>query len=63
MSITLDRIIQGDCIEHLQKLDAGCVDLVFADPPFNIGYEYDEYDDRRSCKDYLDWSRRWLREV
>jgi len=42
----LGRINQGDCVEGMQQLPDGCVDLVFADPPFNIGYEYDKYDDR-----------------
>lgn len=63
MKNKLDRIIQGDCIRHLQKLDAGSVDLVFADPPFNIGYEYDEYDDRRTSEDYLNWSGQWISEI
>ena len=58
-----DRIHQGDCLELLGRLPDGSVDLAFADPPFNIGYEYDAYDDRRSAGDYLDWSRRWLGEV
>jgi len=56
----LDRIIQGDCIKKLEGIDAGSVNLAFADPPFNIGYDYDEYDDKRSCDDYLNWSRRWI---
>ena len=59
----LGRIVQGDCIKKLKGLDAGSVNLVFADPPFNIGYDYDEYDDKRSCEDYLDWSGRWITEV
>ncbi|UCE58601.1 MAG: site-specific DNA-methyltransferase [Phycisphaerales bacterium] len=59
----LDRIIQGDCVKQLDKLDPGSVDLVFADPPFNIGYEYDEYDDRKSADDYIDWSKRWIEGV
>jgi len=63
MAIKLDRIIHGDCITELDKLDAGCVDLAFADPPFNIGYDYDEYDDKRSSEDYLDWSKRWMSAV
>ena len=63
MASEYNRIIQGDCIEKLAKLDASSVDLAFADPPFNIGYEYDEYDDKRSCEDYLDWSRRWISGV
>ncbi len=57
------RIIHGDCIKELAKLEAGSVDLAFADPPFNIGYDYDEYHDKRSCTDYLEWSRRWITGV
>jgi len=63
VTLKLDSIIQGDCIKTMQSFSAGCVDLVFADPPFNIGYKYDEYDDRRSCDEYLDWSKRWIGEV
>jgi len=40
-----------------------CFDLVFADPPFNIGYAYDEYDDKVSPEMYLAWSRIWMRRV
>jgi site-specific DNA-methyltransferase (adenine-specific) len=47
----------------MQRIDNGSVDLVFADPPFNIGYEYDEYDDRQEDEAYLDWSRKWIGEV
>jgi len=50
----------GDCIERLNRLPAGSVDLVFADPPFNIGYEYDVYHDKRSDADYLAWTEKWL---
>ncbi len=63
MTTKLGRIVQGDCIKKLKRIDAGSVDLVFADPPFNIGYSYDEYDDKRSCKDYLDWSGEWMSGV
>jgi len=58
-----DRLILGDCVEGLKSLEAGSVDLAFADPPFNIGYKYDVYDDRRAAEDYLDWTRAWTREV
>ena len=34
-------IYHGDCIERLNAEPAGWVDMVFADPPFNIGYDYD----------------------
>jgi site-specific DNA-methyltransferase (adenine-specific) len=59
----LDRLHQGDCLEGLAGLPDGCIDLAFADPPFNIGYDYDIYEDRRACEEYLDWSRRWIGAV
>ena len=59
----LNTIHQGDCIAGMRTLPAGFVDLAFADPPFNIGYEYDVYDDRKQSQDYLNWSRRWMGEV
>ncbi|HUN81450.1 MAG TPA: site-specific DNA-methyltransferase [Phycisphaerae bacterium] len=52
-----------DCLKGLAELSAGAVDLAFADPPFNIGYDYDEYDDRKEAEAYLDWSRRWMAGV
>src|ERR1700730_3755293 len=52
-------INQGDCIKELAKIDASSVDLAFADPPFNIGYDYDVYDDRQAANHYLDWTRSW----
>jgi site-specific DNA-methyltransferase (adenine-specific) len=52
-------LIQGDCINGMEQLEAGSVHLVFADPPFNIGYDYDVYHDKKSTQTYLDWSERW----
>ena len=58
-----DRIHQGDCLQLLAELPPACIDLAFADPPFNIGYEYDRYDDRRAREDYLTWAEKWLAAV
>lgn len=63
MSIRLDRVHNLDCLKGLAKLDEGIVDLAFADPPFNIGYEYDEYDDRKKADHYLEWSKQWMAGV
>src|SRR5262249_43124439 len=59
----MNQILTGDCLAHLNKLPPHCVDLAFADPPFNIGYDYDVYHDRRSRADYLAWTDRWLSAV
>jgi site-specific DNA-methyltransferase (adenine-specific) len=63
MGIELDRVYNRDCVEGMKGLEAGSVDLAFADPPFNIGYKYDVYEDRRAAEEYLEWTRSWGREV
>ena len=63
MTLATGTIHQGDCVSLLDDLEPGSVDLAFADPPFNIGYDYDQYDDSRSCHDYLDWSKQWMTGV
>jgi site-specific DNA-methyltransferase (adenine-specific) len=52
-----------DCLEGFRTIADGQIDLVFADPPFNIGYDYDVYDDQRAANEYLDWCGRWIGEV
>ncbi len=59
----LGDVHQGDCLELLGRMESGSVHLAFADPPFNIGYDYDTYDDTRSADDYLAWSERWMGEI
>ncbi len=49
-----------DCLTGLASLPSEVVDLAFADPPFNIGYQYDEYDDRLESERYLAWCERWI---
>ncbi len=60
---TRNVLHHGDCVAGMAKLEAGSVDLVFADPPFNIGYKYDVYEDRKSADDYLAWSQSWAEQV
>ncbi len=52
-----------DCITGMLELETESIDLAFADPPFNIGYEYDQYEDRLESEQYLDWCKLWLSEV
>lgn len=59
----LDKLHNQDCIEGMSKLPEGSIDLAFADPPFNIGYDYDVYKDRMAADEYLDWSKKWGQAV
>lgn len=63
VTLQSNRVYQGNCVEKLAEVDGGSVDLVFADPPFNIGYEYDVYDDKQSSQDYLGFCEEWMRGV
>ena len=63
MGLKPNRIHQGSCVDRLGELKKGSVDLVFADPPFNIGYQYDVYDDQRSSEDYLAFCQSWIEGV
>ena len=58
-----NKVVQGDCLAGLKKLPAGSVHLAFADPPFNIGYDYDVYDDRKEAEEYLDWCQQWMGQL
>ena len=60
MNLPIGHIVAGDAIEVLGGWPAECVDLVFADPPFNIGYAYDTYRDDLPPKEYLDWTEAWI---
>lgn len=59
-AIEPNGVYQGDCLELLEQVAPQSVDLVFADPPFNIGFSYDTYDDRLEYDDFVAWSKRWI---
>jgi len=56
----IDGVYLGDCIEIMKQMPDKTVDLVFADPPFNIGIKYDNYNDSQSHEDYYNWSEKWI---
>lgn len=51
----------GDALDVLPGIADGSVDLIFADPPYNIGKRFGESHDRwPSEESYLDWCYQWL---
>lgn len=60
MDELINKIICGDCIEILGGVKKPFVDLIFADPPFNIGYKYDKYNDKQKKEHYIEWTRKWM---
>ncbi len=68
------RVLSGDCVAAMETLPAECVDLVFADPPYNLQLQSDlkrpddsrvdavddDWDKFESFKAYDTFTRDWL---
>lgn len=77
VTLPLDRIIMADCIAAMRALPAGSVDLVFADPPYNlqlggdlarpdgshVDAVTDDWDKFDSLAAYDAFTRAWLAEA
>lgn len=74
MKLPLNQIIAGDCIQNLNALPAKSVDLIFADPPYNLQLQKDlhrpnmtkvnavndHWDKFESMQAYDEFTRQWL---
>lgn len=56
-------ILQGDCMELLPWLakSGKKYDLIFVDPPYNLGKEYDKYKDDKKLEQYTEWCVKWAK--
>lgn len=59
----LGNLHQADCLDVLPEIEGQSVDLVFADPPFNLGKDYGNgRSDSLMPEEYIRWCGRWLSE-
>lgn len=58
----INKIYNMDCIDGLKSLDSGSIDLIVTSPPYNVGIEYDSWNDNMQWSDYLNWCKEWLTE-
>ena len=72
--LPLDRILLGDCIEILKRFPENSIDLIFADPPYNLQLQKElwrpnmtkvdavdeEWDKFESLEEYDNFTRKWL---
>ncbi len=54
------RLVHKDCLEFLKEIETGTIDMVFADPPFNVGMKYRGYKDKSD--NYREWCDEWISE-
>ncbi len=77
MGAMRNKLIQGDCIEAMAKLPSASVDMVFADPPYNLQLTgalkrpddsavdgvFDSWDKFDSFSHYDEWTQAWLHQA
>ena len=57
----LGKLYQGDCLQLLPHIQDDSVDLVFADPPFNLKKLYpSNIDDNLKSDQYIKWCEKWI---
>lgn len=55
------RIFHGDALEVLIQIPDESIDLIFVDPPYNIGKDFAGRKDKwKTDEDYLDWCYQWI---
>jgi len=50
----------ADCLEVFRQLPAGSIDVIVTSPPYNLGIQYNRYQDTLSRHDYLEWTSGWV---
>lgn len=60
--LPLNKIICGDAITEMRKMPDASIDVIIADPPYNIGKDFGNNFDKRELTEYILWSTQWIRE-
>lgn len=59
----INTVINGDCVEVMKTLPENSIDLIVTSPPYGVNISYDVHDDDMEINEYLEFSRRWLKEA
>ena len=58
--LELNRIYLMDVIEGLKQIPEESIDIIIADPPYNIGKDFGLVKDNLPLKEYVEWSMKWI---
>ncbi len=61
-TLPLNKIILGDAITGLKKLPDESCDVIVIDPPYNIGKDFGNNNDKRELSEYVAWCKEWINE-
>ena len=60
MGRAASRFYLADCADVFRQLPAGSVDVIVTSPPYNLGVQYNQYQDTLSRPEYLTWTDAWV---
>src|SRR5258706_5518693 len=61
-TINMEVLYEGDCLKIMKTLPSESVDMIFADPPFNVGKKYGGKSNTDNRSDYYEWCATWIAE-
>jgi site-specific DNA-methyltransferase (adenine-specific) len=60
---TLNKIFHQNFLVGAKQLPDECADLIIADPPYNLGKDFGEWNEKKRKNDWLPWSKEWILEA
>jgi len=57
------EILQGDALDLFKSIENDSVDLIIADPPYNLNKDYGNQSDNRSFDEYIEFTKDWTKEA
>lgn len=61
--LELNKIYCGDCLDLMKEIPDNSINLVVTSPSYNVGIEYDLWNDNQEWGVYYKWCEKWIREV
>lgn len=59
----INRIICGDVLEKMKEIPDNSIHLAITSPPYNVGKDYDNHNDKMDYQDYLNWLEKVWQET
>lgn len=57
-----NKIIHGDALIEIRKIPTASMDVIIADPPYNIGKDFGNNRDKKDLEEYIGWCMVWIDE-
>jgi len=60
MDNLLNKVFNEDILIGISKIPDNSIDLIIADPPYNLGKDFGNDSDKRNDEEYIKWSIKWI---